>query len=215
MSLSLVSLVVHLLLPACLHSLTRHESNHHPLSLPKSINHQSTYSHYSLLPYRYFSREPSGVVSSWQVGVIRTNCMDNLDRTNVVQSLFARRSLLWQLNKAEAKDVMNTPYVFCYTMSLLPSFLFFLFVMSLSLSIYCCLPARVHSLTRHDTSLTIIPSLNQSINQSINQSTQSTNRHNTDITYYLTGTRPLRRSTRVYGQTTRTQCRLPMRARAP
>jgi hypothetical protein len=121
MSLSLVSLV-HRLLPACLHSLTRHESNHHPLSLPKSINHQSTYSHYSLLPYRYFSREPSGVVSSWQVGVIRTNCMDNLDRTNVVQSLFARRSLLWQLNKAEAKDVMNTPYVFCYTMSLLPSF---------------------------------------------------------------------------------------------
>ena len=36
--------------------------------------------------------------------------MDNLDRTNVVQSLFARRSLLWQLDKAESKDVLNTPY---------------------------------------------------------------------------------------------------------
>ena len=50
------------------------------------------------------------MVSSWQMGVIRTNCMDNLDRTNVVQSLFMRRSLLWQLNKAETEDVMNTPY---------------------------------------------------------------------------------------------------------
>lgn len=29
-----------------------------------------------------------------QTGVIRTNCMDNLDRTNVVQSLFARREIL-------------------------------------------------------------------------------------------------------------------------
>lgn len=59
---------------------------------------------------RYFCKEANGVVSSWQMGVIRTNCMDNLDRTNVVQSLFARRSLLWQLNKAETADVMNTPY---------------------------------------------------------------------------------------------------------
>ena len=60
--------------------------------------------------HRYFCKEANGVVSSWQKGVIRTNCMDNLDRTNVVQSLFARRSLLWQLDKAESKDVMNTPY---------------------------------------------------------------------------------------------------------
>ena len=59
---------------------------------------------------KYFCKEASGVISSWQIGVIRTNCMDNLDRTNVVQSLFARRSLLWQLNKAEGPDIMNTPY---------------------------------------------------------------------------------------------------------
>jgi hypothetical protein len=34
------------------------------------------------------------VVTSVQRGVLRTNCMDNLDRTNVVQSLFARRAAL-------------------------------------------------------------------------------------------------------------------------
>jgi hypothetical protein len=33
-----------------------------------------------------------------QVGVFRTNCMDSLDRTNVVQSVFARRALLVQLH---------------------------------------------------------------------------------------------------------------------
>ena len=59
---------------------------------------------------RYFCMEASGVISKWQIGVIRTNCMDNLDRTNVVQSLFARRSLLWQLDKPEGEDIMNTPY---------------------------------------------------------------------------------------------------------
>jgi phosphatidylinositol 4-phosphatase len=32
-----------------------------------------------------------------QTGVIRTNCMDNLDRTNVTQSAFARWTLERQL----------------------------------------------------------------------------------------------------------------------
>ena len=39
----------------------------------------------------------SGAVVSVQQGVFRTNCIDCLDRTNVVQSMFARRSLLHQL----------------------------------------------------------------------------------------------------------------------
>ena len=39
----------------------------------------------------------SGAVVSVQQGVFRTNCIDCLDRTNVVQSMFARRSLLYQL----------------------------------------------------------------------------------------------------------------------
>ena len=60
----------------------------------------------------FFSKAANGTVS-YQTGVIRTNCMDNLDRTNVVQSLFARRSLLMQLRKTallKSEDVLNTPF---------------------------------------------------------------------------------------------------------
>lgn len=64
---------------------------------------------------RFFCKLSSGIVSSWQCGVVRTNCMDNLDRTNVIQSLMARRSLLMQLGKKSIldnpnADVMNTPW---------------------------------------------------------------------------------------------------------
>lgn len=55
---------------------------------------------------RYFSKTSSGEVLSWQIGVIRTNCMDNLDRTNVAQSIFARRSLIMQLG---CVHVLNDP----------------------------------------------------------------------------------------------------------
>lgn len=62
----------------------------------------------------FFSRSADGAVQSQQLGVIRTNCMDNLDRTNVVQSLFARRSLLMQLGKSgllESPDnILDTPW---------------------------------------------------------------------------------------------------------
>ena len=65
----------------------------------------------------YFAMQADGTVSSWQVGCIRTNCVDNLDRTNVVQSLFARRSILRQLDKLPApaagasdEDAINSPY---------------------------------------------------------------------------------------------------------
>ena len=40
---------------------------------------------------------PSGTVVSVQQGVFRTNCIDCLDRTNVVQSMLAQRSLQDQL----------------------------------------------------------------------------------------------------------------------
>ena len=55
------------------------------------------------------------------------------------------------------------PYVFCSIV--LPSFLLFLFVMSLSVSLYRSITACLHSLTPHDMSLTINhpPPLNQSI----------------------------------------------------
>ncbi len=63
----------------------------------------------------YFCKDASGVVSQWQRGIVRTNCMDNLDRTNVVQSLFARRSLVFQIDKGKVVDindkhVLTTPY---------------------------------------------------------------------------------------------------------
>lgn len=61
----------------------------------------------------YFLRSADGNVTKQQNGAIRTNCMDNLDRTNVAQSLFARRSLLLQVDQLKPssdKDVLNSPY---------------------------------------------------------------------------------------------------------
>ncbi|GLD99718.1 hypothetical protein PINS_up008446 [Pythium insidiosum] len=62
--------------------------------------------------YGFFARGADGSVTHTQSGVVRTNCMDNLDRTNVVQSLFARRSLLLQLHETAALkgDVLSSPF---------------------------------------------------------------------------------------------------------
>ena len=46
-----------------------------------------------------FMVDDKGVVSSLQQGVFRTNCIDCLDRTNVVQSMLAHRILEIQLQK--------------------------------------------------------------------------------------------------------------------
>ncbi|CAN0119224.1 unnamed protein product [Ectocarpus fasciculatus] len=45
----------------------------------------------------FYHAGPGGEILGLQDGVVRTNCMDCLDRTNVVQSLLARRSMLVQL----------------------------------------------------------------------------------------------------------------------
>jgi len=50
-----------------------------------------------------YSVDAAGRVASQQTGVFRTNCMDNLDRTNVVQSLFARRAALGAIPAAAAE----------------------------------------------------------------------------------------------------------------
>ncbi|CAI5739852.1 unnamed protein product [Peronospora destructor] len=65
------------------------------------------------LDHGYFCKGADGVLVSTQSGVVRTNCMDNLDRTNVVQSLFGRRSLMLQLNETEALqgNVLSSPFV--------------------------------------------------------------------------------------------------------
>jgi phosphatidylinositol 4-phosphatase len=64
---------------------------------------------------KYFSKDKQGNVLSWQRGVIRTNCMDNLDRTNVVQSLFARRALVYQVGlntrlEMKGQHILQTPW---------------------------------------------------------------------------------------------------------
>jgi hypothetical protein len=61
----------------------------------------------------FFMKQPNGTVSSWQTGIFRSNCMDNLDRTNVVQSIFARRAILRQLSKVNilnSDNVLTTPF---------------------------------------------------------------------------------------------------------
>jgi len=59
--------------------------------------------------YGYFAADKDGRVQSKQNGVMRTNCIDNLDRTNVVQSLFARHILLLQLGKAST-NALSSPF---------------------------------------------------------------------------------------------------------
>lgn len=74
---------------------------------------------------RYFHSTGAGATStirSWQSSVVRTNCMDCLDRTNVVQSMLARQALTKQmrdaliLNPAEtiAGSSPNFETVFCH-----------------------------------------------------------------------------------------------------
>jgi hypothetical protein len=47
----------------------------------------------------YFAVSQTGQIECQQTGVFRTNCIDCLDRTNVVQNLFAKRILEKQLQQ--------------------------------------------------------------------------------------------------------------------
>lgn len=51
--------------------------------------------------FAFFHLREDGILLSSQDGIFRTNCIDNLDRTNVVQSMLARRSLNQVLTKLE------------------------------------------------------------------------------------------------------------------
>ena len=62
---------------------------------------------------RYYYQNRDGVVESHQSGVFRANCMDCLDRTNVVQSMLARRSLLSQLRVAHTHTHTVHTYTKC------------------------------------------------------------------------------------------------------
>jgi len=56
----------------------------------------------------YFFSKPDGTVVSQQTSVVRSNCMDCLDRTNVAQAALARRSLLIQLVGLGIMDSKST-----------------------------------------------------------------------------------------------------------
>ena len=53
------------------------------------------------------------LVSNWQNGVVRTNCIDNLDRTNVVQSLLARGAIMHCISGAHVPDATRGDDVVC------------------------------------------------------------------------------------------------------
>lgn len=59
--------------------------------------HTITYN--DLLQYSYFAVTKNGTLHGQQTGVFRTNCIDCLDRTNVVQSLIGKRVLEAQLQR--------------------------------------------------------------------------------------------------------------------
>jgi hypothetical protein len=52
-----------------------------------------------LIYFSYFAVKSTGELQCQQTGVFRTNCIDCLDRTNVVQNLFAKRILEKQLQR--------------------------------------------------------------------------------------------------------------------
>ncbi len=47
----------------------------------------------------YFAIGKDGTLQNQQTGIFRTNCVDCLDRTNVVQTLFSKRILEQQLKR--------------------------------------------------------------------------------------------------------------------
>ncbi|MED6271976.1 Phosphatidylinositide phosphatase SAC1-A [Characodon lateralis] len=57
--------------------------------------------------YGYFMVNSDGKILTQQKGVFRSNCMDCLDRTNVIQSLLARRSLQSQLQLGQLKKFVS------------------------------------------------------------------------------------------------------------
>eukprot|EP01094_Clydonella_sp_ATCC50884_P017207 TRINITY_DN2953_c0_g1_i1.p1 TRINITY_DN2953_c0_g1~~TRINITY_DN2953_c0_g1_i1.p1 ORF type:complete len:582 (+),score=174.38 TRINITY_DN2953_c0_g1_i1:28-1746(+) len=59
--------------------------------------------------FGHFYRTKDGEVKRRQQGTVRTNCMDNLDRTNVVQSVFARYALPEMLHEIGVFDDASKP----------------------------------------------------------------------------------------------------------
>ena len=62
---------------------------------------------------RYFLVDSDGNVLVQQEGIFRSNCMDCLDRTNVIQSLLARRSLQSQLQVSDGPTGLLDMHTLC------------------------------------------------------------------------------------------------------
>lgn len=61
-----------------------------------------------LMDHGYFFAIPTDtkvIVQKYQKGIVRTNCMDCLDRTNVVQSMFGRVMLFQQISSCKAAQI--------------------------------------------------------------------------------------------------------------
>ena len=69
----------------------------YPKTRGTSVQYTTSIPNISIPYIRYFMITPENQLLKHQTGVFRTNCMDCLDRTNVVQSLLARRTLQEQL----------------------------------------------------------------------------------------------------------------------
>lgn len=86
------------------------------------------YSRFEVVFYveRYFCIRKDGTVLSTQQGVFRMNCIDCLDRTNVVQGLLAKRMLLVQLivslnfKKIKIKNVFSTFFILIQKLGIVP-----------------------------------------------------------------------------------------------
>ena len=59
--------------------------------------------------FGYFKVDNQGEMVHVQLGVFRTNCIDCLDRTNVVQSMIARRVLERQLKDSKVLEAGESP----------------------------------------------------------------------------------------------------------
>lgn len=60
--------------------------------------------------FGYFLLTRDGTLVSLQDGIFRTNCMDCLDRTNVVQSMLARRSLTQIMQVCDDVNMRNLKF---------------------------------------------------------------------------------------------------------
>lgn len=63
------------------------------------------------LNYSFLRTDDKGIICD-QRGVFRVNCMDCLDRTNVVQAALARHIMEQQVNKMLNKEKHGNPDVF-------------------------------------------------------------------------------------------------------